>query len=78
MQSSEILSVKELSELLHLSIGTINNRLSAQRKAIESGKDANLYQVQRLAPPSIKLGRVRLFKRETVDQWLARFEGVKV
>lgn len=78
MSSSQTISVKDLAELLQLSPRTIHNRISAQLKAIEAGENPESYQVQRLAPPSIKLGKSRLFIRETVEQWLARFEGVKM
>ena len=78
MSSSQTISVKDLADLLQLSPRTIHNRISAQSKAIEAGENPESYQIQRLVPPSIKLGKSRLFIRETVEQWLARFEGVRM
>lgn len=78
MSSYQTLSVKDLAEILQLSPRTIHNRISAQTKAIEAGESPESSEIQRLAPPSIKLGRSRLFIRETVEQWLSRFEGVEM
>lgn len=54
MNQNMYLTVDEMSELLHMSPGTARNRLSRGEPM----------------PPSIKIGRRRLFPVSELDKWL--------
>lgn len=54
MNQNMYLTVDEMSELLHMSPGTARNRLSRGEPM----------------PPSIKIGRRRLFPVNELDKWL--------
>ena len=51
---SEYLTVKQVSKKLHMSVGTIYNRLSAGRNM----------------PATIQIGRRRLFPTAEFDEWM--------
>lgn len=51
---TELLTVTELAEILHMDVGTIRNRLSRGDPM----------------PPSLKIGRRRLFPAIEVERWV--------
>ncbi|NSY36628.1 hypothetical protein DS891_24415 [Pseudoalteromonas sp. JC28] len=75
---TQYLSTSELCEILHIEKRSLQNRMSRQRKAIREGADPKSTKVQQFAPPSIKVGRVHLFRWDAVQCWLSRHEGVKM
>jgi excisionase family DNA binding protein len=56
MQSNEtaLLTITELADVLHMDVGTIRNRLSRGEPM----------------PPSVKVGRRRLFPVSELEKWL--------
>lgn len=56
--STEYLSLEEISRRLHISPATVRNRLSRQDSM----------------PPSIKIGRRRLFPEDQFDLWIESFK----
>ncbi|RLW64805.1 MAG: hypothetical protein B6D73_10790 [gamma proteobacterium symbiont of Stewartia floridana] len=58
MESQEIfLTIEEVAAELHISVGTARNRLSCKCAPM---------------PPSIKIGRRRLFPRRLFSEWLRK------
>lgn len=51
---TKLLTITELSDVLHMDVGTIRNRLSRGEPM----------------PPSVKIGRRRLFPIQEVNKWL--------
>lgn len=52
-------TTEEIAELLHMSVGNARNRLSRQDEM----------------PPSVKVGRRRLFPMAQFDEWVSKLEG---
>ncbi|QTH70442.1 hypothetical protein [Pseudoalteromonas xiamenensis] len=75
---TQYLSTSELCEILHIEKRSLHNRLSLQRKAIREGADPQSRKVQQFAPPSIKVGRIYLFRWDAVQCWLSRHQGMKM
>lgn len=51
---TELLTVTELADVLHMDVGTIRNRLSRGEPM----------------PPSVKIGRRRLFPAQDLSNWI--------
>lgn len=51
---TKLLTITELSDVLHMDVGTIRNRLSRGEPM----------------PPSVKIGRRRLFPIQELNKWL--------
>jgi len=51
---TNLLTVNELADILHMDVGTIRNRLSRGEPM----------------PPSVKVGRRRLFPTSELEKWL--------
>lgn len=51
---TKLLTITELSDVLHMDVGTIRNRLSRGEPM----------------PPSVKVGRRRLFPASELEKWL--------
>lgn len=64
--SMSYLNIEDVSKRMHISVGTARNRLSRGQPM----------------PPSIKIGRRRLFREDIFDQWmenyLTRNDGIKI
>jgi excisionase family DNA binding protein len=54
IDDTKLLTITELSDVLHMDVGTIRNRLSKGEPM----------------PPSIKVGRRRLFPASELEKWL--------
>lgn len=54
IDDTKLLTITELSDVLHMDVGTIRNRLSRGEPM----------------PPSIKVGRRRLFPASELEKWL--------
>jgi excisionase family DNA binding protein len=54
IDDTKLLTITELSDVLHMDVGTIRNRLSRGEPM----------------PPSVKIGRRRLFPIQELNKWL--------
>lgn len=62
-------TVEQVASILQINIRTLQNRISLQNR-----KSDNEQQKELLAPPSIKIGRKRLFPVQKLEQWISKFE----
>jgi len=54
LSDTQLLTVTELADVLHMDVGTIRNRLSRGEPM----------------PPSVKIGRRRLFPAQDLSNWI--------
>lgn len=63
-------NTQEVASLLHIEKRSLQNRISAQKIAISSANPEAIKAAAKLAPPSFKIGRIRLFPAKQLEQWL--------
>lgn len=63
-------NIQEVASLLHIGKRSLQNRISAQKTAISSANPEAIEAAAKLAPPSFKIGRIRLFPAKQLEQWL--------
>ncbi|HDS1199604.1 TPA: hypothetical protein QDZ95_003138 [Shewanella algae] len=68
-------STQEVASLLHIEKRTLQNRISAQNRAMQSENPEAIEAAAKLVPPSFKIGKIRLFPARQFELWLARFSN---
>ncbi|WP_025889706.1 DNA-binding protein [Shewanella chilikensis] len=68
-------STQEVASLLHIEKRTLQNRISAQNRAMQSANPEAIEAAAKLVPPSFKIGKIRLFPARQLELWLARFSN---
>ncbi|MGR6502003.1 hypothetical protein [Shewanella sp. Koi 1] len=68
-------NAQEVASLLHIEKRTLQNRISAQNRAMLSANPEAIEAAAKLVPPSFKIGKIRLFPARQFEQWLASFSN---